>query len=93
MMIENLLIELLTEELPPKSLDKLGNAFAAVIADSLKSQNLTTPDTILTAFASPPAGGASDRHSCSGTGSGRSAQTDADYRRAGCTRAANAGIT
>lgn len=53
MMIENLLIELLTEELPPKSLDKLGNAFAAVIADSLKSQNLTTPDTILTAFASP----------------------------------------
>jgi len=53
MMIENLLIELLTEELPPKSLDKLGKAFATSIANSLQSQNLATPDTALTAFASP----------------------------------------
>ncbi|MCC6915711.1 glycine--tRNA ligase subunit beta [Nitrosomonas sp.] len=52
-MTENLLIELLTEELPPKSLDKLGNAFAASIADSLKNQALSTADTVVTAFASP----------------------------------------
>lgn len=53
MMTENLLIELLTEELPPKSLDKLGGAFAESIADSLKNQNLSTADTVITAFASP----------------------------------------
>ena len=52
-MIENLLIELLTEELPPKSLRKLGKAFAESIAQSLQSQHLTSPDTILTSFASP----------------------------------------
>lgn len=53
MMTENLLIELLTEELPPKSLDKLSKAFAASIAESLQRQNLTRPGTALTAFASP----------------------------------------
>lgn len=53
MTTESLLIELLTEELPPKSLAKLGNAFAILIADSLKQQYLTTPDTVPTVFASP----------------------------------------
>jgi len=53
MMTKNLLIELLTEELPPKSLEKLGNAFAASIAESLKNQNLVTTDTVFTVFASP----------------------------------------
>ncbi|SEJ18400.1 glycine--tRNA ligase subunit beta [Nitrosomonas eutropha] len=53
MTTESLLIELLTEELPPKSLVKLGNAFATLIADSLKQQYLTTPDTVSTVFASP----------------------------------------
>lgn len=53
MTTESLLIELLTEELPPKSLAKLGNAFATLIADSLKQQYLTTPDTVSTVFASP----------------------------------------
>lgn len=53
MTTESLLIELLTEELPPKSLAKLGNAFATLIADSLKQQYLTTPDTVSAVFASP----------------------------------------
>lgn len=52
-MTENLLLELLTEELPPKSLEKLGNAFATSIAESLKNQNLSTADTVSTVFASP----------------------------------------
>ncbi|SFU28357.1 glycyl-tRNA synthetase beta chain [Nitrosomonas eutropha] len=53
MTTESLLIELLTEELPPKSLAKLGNAFATLIADSLKQQYLTTPGTVPAVFASP----------------------------------------
>lgn len=53
MMTANLLIEFLTEELPPKSLEKLGNAFAASVAAGLKNQNLTTTDTVTTVFASP----------------------------------------
>ncbi len=52
-MNDNLLVELLTEELPPKSLDKLGNAFAASVVESLRNQHLATPDTTLTVFASP----------------------------------------
>nr|WP_292977631.1 glycine--tRNA ligase subunit beta [Nitrosomonas sp.] len=52
-MTANLLIEFLTEELPPKSLEKLGNAFAASVAAGLKNQNLTTTDTVTTVFASP----------------------------------------
>lgn len=53
MITENLLIELLTEELPPKSLDKLGNAFASALGNSLQSQKLTTAQTVISAFASP----------------------------------------
>jgi glycyl-tRNA synthetase beta chain len=53
MMTENLLIELLTEELPPRSLDELGKTFAASIADCLQNQHLTTQETAFTAFASP----------------------------------------
>lgn len=53
MVTENLLVELLTEELPPKSLDKIGKEFAEAIKDGLKIQHLTTPETRVTAFASP----------------------------------------
>lgn len=53
MLIENLLIELLTEELPPKPLEKLGNAFAVSIVDCLKKQNLTTANTVVTVLTSP----------------------------------------
>ncbi|MEY2843953.1 MAG: hypothetical protein RI920_1990, partial [Pseudomonadota bacterium] len=36
----NLLVELFVEELPPKALKKLGESFANVLADSLKTQGL-----------------------------------------------------
>jgi F-type H+-transporting ATPase subunit gamma len=53
MATENLLIELLVEELPPKALRNLGRAFAAALADSLKAQGLAAPDAVVTDYASP----------------------------------------
>ena len=37
---KNLLVELFVEELPPKALKKLGEAFANTLADGLKAQGL-----------------------------------------------------
>jgi glycyl-tRNA synthetase beta chain len=51
--MSNLLIELFVEELPPKALKKLGDSFAALLADSLKAQGLLEATTAVTAFASP----------------------------------------
>jgi glycyl-tRNA synthetase beta chain len=48
-----LLIEVFTEELPPKSLRKLGDAFAASLSDSLKAAGLSTSESVTTSFASP----------------------------------------
>ena len=53
MTTKNLLVELFVEELPPKALKKLGEAFASVLADSLKAQGLATADAAVTHFASP----------------------------------------
>jgi len=50
---QNLLVELFVEELPPKALNKLGNAFAFVLADQLKVQGLAAADAAVTAYASP----------------------------------------
>jgi glycyl-tRNA synthetase beta chain len=49
----SLLVELFVEELPPKALKKLGEAFAQALADSLKAQGLAGADAVLTPFASP----------------------------------------
>ncbi|MEJ2802619.1 glycine--tRNA ligase subunit beta [Comamonadaceae bacterium PP-2] len=49
----NLLVELFVEELPPKALRKLGDAFAGVLFEQLKAQGLTGADSRLTAYASP----------------------------------------
>ena len=49
----NLLVELFVEELPPKALKKLGDAFASVLRDQLVGQGLAPAGTVLTAFASP----------------------------------------
>ena len=50
----NLLVELFVEELPPKALQKLGDAFASVIFDQLKAQGLLASiESRLTAYASP----------------------------------------
>jgi glycyl-tRNA synthetase beta chain len=48
-----LLVELFTEELPPKALQRLGNAFAKGITDGLKSRGLLEPDFVSTIFATP----------------------------------------
>lgn len=49
----NLLVELFVEELPPKALQKLGDAFAHVLFDQLKTQGLTAASSQVTPFASP----------------------------------------
>jgi glycyl-tRNA synthetase beta chain len=53
MSTKNLLVELFVEELPPKALRKLGDAFAGVLHEQLKAQGLCEGDSALTAFASP----------------------------------------
>ncbi|MCZ8286352.1 MAG: glycine--tRNA ligase subunit beta, partial [Bacteroidia bacterium] len=53
MTTQNLIVELFVEELPPKALKKLGDAFAGVLFDQIKAQGLTAADSVLTAFASP----------------------------------------
>ncbi len=53
MTTSNLLVELFVEELPPKALKKLGEAFAGVLFEQLKAQGLTAADSTLTNFASP----------------------------------------
>ncbi len=50
---QNLLVELFVEELPPKALRKLGEAFATVLADGLKTQGLCAAEAVVTPFASP----------------------------------------
>ena len=52
-MNKNLLVELFVEELPPKALKRLGDAFASALADSLKAQGLAGADAAVTSFASP----------------------------------------
>lgn len=49
----SLLVELLVEELPPKSLKTLGDSFAEIMVASLKTQGLAANDVAVTAFASP----------------------------------------
>ncbi|GAB4060939.1 glycine--tRNA ligase subunit beta [Uliginosibacterium sediminicola] len=53
MTTQNLLVELFVEELPPKALKKLGEAFSSVLADSLKAQGLAPADAAVSAYASP----------------------------------------
>jgi glycyl-tRNA synthetase beta chain len=53
MSTHNLLVELFVEELPPKALKKLGEAFAQTLADSLKAQGLTDVGSVVTPYASP----------------------------------------
>ncbi|KQU82418.1 glycine--tRNA ligase subunit beta [Variovorax sp. Root318D1] len=50
---KNLLVELFVEELPPKALKKLGEAFANGLRDQLVAQGLAEPASVLTAYASP----------------------------------------
>ncbi len=52
-MNQTLLVELLTEELPPKALARLGDAFAAGIFNGLKSRDFVEADSVVTPFATP----------------------------------------
>ncbi|MEO8008238.1 MAG: glycine--tRNA ligase subunit beta, partial [Betaproteobacteria bacterium] len=52
-MSANLLVELFTEELPPKALKRLGEAFAAGVFDALKSSGLLDAISKAKAFATP----------------------------------------
>ena len=53
MTTQTLLIELLTEELPPKALNNLGNHFAASVAEGLEKAQLIDGAAEFTAYASP----------------------------------------
>ncbi|MGJ9417002.1 glycine--tRNA ligase subunit beta [Massilia sp. CMS3.1] len=52
-MNQTLLVELQTEELPPKALVKLGAAFAAGIANGLKARDFLDADSVVTPYATP----------------------------------------
>ncbi len=52
-MNHTLLVELLTEELPPKALVKLGAAFAAGIVNGLKARDLLEANSVATTYATP----------------------------------------
>ena len=53
MSTNNLLVELFVEELPPKALKKLGEAFAATLAEALIGADLAAADARVTAYATP----------------------------------------
>jgi glycyl-tRNA synthetase beta chain len=48
-----LLVELFTEELPPKALERLGRAFADGIQAGLVARGLSTADAVVTPYATP----------------------------------------
>jgi glycyl-tRNA synthetase beta chain len=52
-MNQTLLVELQTEELPPKALVKLGAAFAAGIANGLKARGFLDDGSVATTYATP----------------------------------------
>ena len=53
MTTQDLLIELLTEELPPKALEKLSNAFATGVHEALAKLGLADKDAAMHAYATP----------------------------------------
>ncbi len=52
-MTHTLLVELFTEELPPKALSTLGAAFAAGIVEGLNSRHFLSADSVATSYATP----------------------------------------
>ncbi len=50
---DSLLVELLTEELPPRSLQRLAEAFAAGVMEGLGQNAVLTPDSTHQVFATP----------------------------------------
>jgi glycyl-tRNA synthetase beta chain len=62
MSAKSLLIELFVEELPPKALKKLGEAFGATLLAALRAQGLANDTSALTVFATPRRLGAHISH-------------------------------
>jgi len=50
---QTLLVELFTEELPPKALKRLGEAFAAGVANDLRERGYLTASSAVTPYATP----------------------------------------
>lgn len=53
MVAKNLLVELLVEELPPKSLQLLGHRFAELLTNHLTAQGLAAKEALMTSYATP----------------------------------------
>jgi len=53
MTTQNLLVELLVEELPPKALKRLGESFATTLLDELRRLGLATDASVVTPYATP----------------------------------------
>jgi glycyl-tRNA synthetase beta chain len=53
MSAQTLVVELLTEELPPRALRGLGDAFAAALTASLRARDFLAPDSVTTPYATP----------------------------------------
>src|ERR1700682_5150922 len=52
-MSETLVVELFTEELPPKALKRLGEAFAAGLESGLSARGFLDPPSVATSSATP----------------------------------------
>jgi len=52
-LVDSLLVELFVEELPPKALRRLGEAFAAGLLQGLAARGLAAADAAVTPYASP----------------------------------------
>ena len=52
-MKQSLLVELNTEELPPKALKSLSEAFASGLAKGLRDRQFLSDDSVVTAFGAP----------------------------------------
>ena len=53
MSVQNLLVEIFAEELPPRALKNLGDAFASALSASLQRDGLAPADAAVTAYATP----------------------------------------
>ena len=53
-MQDTLLVELLTEELLPKALERLSQVFCDALAEDLRQDNLLTGTSAAKAYATPP---------------------------------------
>ena len=51
--VKSLVVEIVTEELPPKALKALGEAFASTVTDELRKSGVLTHDSVASGYATP----------------------------------------